>query len=255
MKIALGELVRLAGERGPQFRDVHHAIQAQTDLQKSIYEDEKDRKYFDDLSVAYPEYVMDRIEKKKGGLLNDAYKWILDTEQYAAFTDWSDDKSDFSPGRLLWVEGHAGMGKTMLLIGIIRELSDQLADLAPNLSYFFCQGTDDEAQNSATAILKSLVWMLLLQQPDLIKHLRSEHERMHKDSLFSDNKYAWEALSRVFENMLRDPRLSEVYFIVDALDECDDGLGNLILLISTSLKLSKKIKWLVSSRPYLDIRD
>jgi hypothetical protein len=65
---------------------------------------------------------------------------------------------------------------------------------------------------------------------------------MHKDSLFSDNKYTWEALSCVFENMLRDPRLFEVYFIVNALDKCDDGLRNLILLISTSLKLSKKIK-------------
>ncbi len=95
MKIALGELVRLAGEWGPQFRDIYHAIQAQTDLQKSIYEDEKDRKYFDDLSMMYLEYVIDRIEKKKGGLLNDAYKWIFDTEQYATFTDLNDDKSDF----------------------------------------------------------------------------------------------------------------------------------------------------------------
>ncbi len=77
---------------------------------------------------------------------------------------------------------------------------------------------------------------------------------MHKDNLFSDN-YVWEALSRVFENMLRDPRLSEVYFIVHGLDKCDDGLGNLILLILISLKLSKKIKWLASSCLYLDIRD
>jgi hypothetical protein len=256
VKTALGKLVELAGTWEAQLRAIHRdipqAIQDQIDLQRNMYKDEKDRKYFEDLFIVYPEEEMKRIKKKKGRLLNNVYKWILDTEQYAAFTDWSDDKSDFSPCRLLWVKGLAGMGKTMLLIGIIRELSDRLAGLAPNLSYFFCLGTDNQAQNSATAILRSLVWMLLLQQPDLIEHLRLEHERMRKDSLFSD-KYALDAISRVFNNMLSDPHLSEVYFIVDALDECDGGLGALVQLISTSLKLSKKVKWLVSSRPDVDV--
>jgi hypothetical protein len=46
-----------------------------------------------------------------------------------------------------------------------------------------------------------------------------------------------------------------VYFAVDALDECDQtipGLEQLLQLISTSL-LSYKVKWLVSSRPEVDV--
>jgi hypothetical protein len=114
---------------------------------------------------------------------------------------------------------HAGIGKTMLLIGIIRQLSDQPAMLFPNVSHFFCQGTDDKTHNGATAILRSLVWMLLVQQLHLISHLRSNYKNKGR-SLFSDGN-ALVAMSCVLESMLKDPGLSPVYFIVDALDECD----------------------------------
>ena len=255
VKMALGKLVEVTKTCESQLqdihRDIHQAIQDQTDQQENRYKDEKSRKYLEDLFVAHPEFDMRRIERKKGGLLNDVFKWILDEPQYKALINWSHDESDCSQSQLLWVKGLAGMGKTMLVIGIIRELSDQLVDFAPNLSYFFCEGIDDLAQNSATAILRSLVSMLLAQQPDLVKHLQLEHERMYNDSLFSDKKYAWDAVSRVFENMLKD--VGPVYFIVDALDECDEGLEDLISLISTSLKRSKRVKWLVSSRSNIDV--
>jgi hypothetical protein len=58
----------------------------------------------------------------------------------------------------MWIKGHAGTGKTMLLIG---KLSSQSAKLAPSVSHFFCQGTN-AALNSATAILRSLIWLLLI---------------------------------------------------------------------------------------------
>ena len=123
----------------------------------------------------------------------------------------------------------------MLLIGIIRQLSDQPAMLSPNVSHFFCQDTDDKTHNSATTILRSLVWMLLVQQPHLISHLPSNYKHKGR-SLFSDGN-ALVAISCVFESMLKDPGLSPVYFIVDALDECDQGLADLVQLISTSLTL------------------
>lgn len=52
--------------------------------------------------------------------------------------------------------------------------------------------------------------------------------------------------------MLKDPCLSPIYFAIDALDECDrktPGLDQLLQLIDTSLALSSKVKWLLSSRP------
>ena len=58
-------------------------------------------------------------------------------------------------------------------------------------------------------------------------------------------------MSRVFKKMLKDAR--PVYFIVDALDECEKGLKDLIRLISTSLSLSNNVRWLVSGHPEVDV--
>lgn len=197
-----------------------------------------------------PQDEMARIERMKGGLLNDVFRWILDTPQYTAVTDMNSDSSD-SSSRLLWIKGHAGMGKTMQMIGIIRELSDQVLNTAPSVAYYFCQGTDEAAQNSGTAILRALIWMLLAQQPQLMKHLRSEHERTQQDEIFTGNRNARDVVLRIFKRMLKDA--GPTYLIVDALDECNEDLELLLDLISATLNESASIKWIVSSRPEIDV--
>jgi hypothetical protein len=44
-----------------------------------------------------------------------------------------------------------------------------------------------------------------------------------------------------------------VYLAVDVLDECAQGRSELIHLISTSLNLSQKVRWLLSSRLEVDV--
>jgi hypothetical protein len=249
----LGRLVELGEGRQSLLGDISQALRDYIALWKDIHMDDRDTECIRDLRVIDPQDDMKKIENNKDELLDDAYNWILHTTEYAAFTNWSNEESDLSPCRLLWIKGHAGMGKTMLLIGIIRELSNQPFVLAPNLSYFFCQGTDTTL-NNATATLRSLIWLLLVQQPHLISHLRKKY-KVSDAALFQDRN-AFYALYEVFQSMLKDPRLSPAYFIVDALDECDQkkpGLAELIQLISTSLTLTDKVKWLVSSRPVVDV--
>jgi len=100
--------------------------------------DDKDKKCLRDLYVVDPQDDMEKIEKNKDTLLNEAYKWILNLEEYEAFTNWSTAGSALPPCRLLWVKRPVGIGKTMLLMGIIRELVSQSAKFTPNVSYFFC---------------------------------------------------------------------------------------------------------------------
>jgi len=69
------------------------------------------------------------------------------------------------------------------------------------------------------ATLRSLVWLLFVQQPYLIHHLRSKYENVGS-SLF-EGDCAFIGLSNVFKSMLKDPTLSLGYLIVDALDECE----------------------------------
>jgi hypothetical protein len=251
-KSSLGRLVKLAKGMETLLGDVRQTLRDFIDLQKETQMDEEDTQCRRELFVVDPQDDIETIEKKKDELLDDAYRWILETKEYTAFTDWSGEESPLPPCRLLWIKGHAGTGKTMLLIGIIRELSDQPAALSPNVAHFFCQGTGDKTYNNATCILRSLIWILLVQQPDLISHLRPMYK--HKGaSLFSDRN-ALVTMSRVFTSMLKDPSLSPVYFVVDALDECEEGREDLIQLISITLTLSDKVKWLVSSRPEVDLK-
>jgi hypothetical protein len=243
-----GKLVDSAKTTEAQLRDIGQTLREfiaqQYDLialRKKMRLEDKDNKCLQALRLVDPRDDMTKIEKDKGGLYHDVCKWILEHEKYTAFTNW--DESNHPPRRLLWIKGPAGTGKTMLMIGIIRQLLHQPAALVPTVSFFFCQSKKTNRDN-ATATMRSLIWMMLFQQPHLIKHLRTEYERSG-EGLFTDDT-ALEAASRVFAEMLKDAR--PVYFLIDALDECDDT-QDIIALISTSLTLSNKVRWLVSGRP------
>jgi hypothetical protein len=188
---------------------------------------------------------MESLQKRKDHLLIDLYNWILDNADYQHFTTWHYSNTK----RLLWIKGDAGKGKTMLLIGIIGKLTDQLQTHfdKPLLSYFFCQGTDDRL-NTATSILRGLIWMLLRQEKSLIRHL--DKYRDHGSKLFED-RVAFYSLKKIFQSMLGDQVLEKAYLVIDALDECrkeEPGQTQLLELISEMSGKYDKVRWLVTSR-------
>src|SRR2546421_11344784 len=139
----------------------------------------------------------------------------------------------------------------MLLCGIINELKTSMAktDL---LSYFFCQATDSRI-NNATAVLRGLVYLLVDQQPSLISHIRKKHDHAGK-TLFEDAN-AWVSLSEIFTNILQDPSLNSTYLLIDALDECVADLPKLLDFIVQKSSVSRRVKWIVSSRNWSNIEE
>jgi hypothetical protein len=135
----------------------------------------------------------------------------------------------------------------MLLCGIIDELKNRTKYL---LSFFFCQATDSRI-NNATAVLRGLIYLLIDQQPSLVSHVRKKYDQGVKKPFEGVN--AWVALSMVFENILQDPSLKSTYLIVDALDECETDLPQLLNLVVQSALTSPRVKWIVSSRNKPDI--
>ncbi|RKK89120.1 Vegetative incompatibility protein HET-E-1 [Fusarium oxysporum] len=225
-----------------------------------------------DLQLTDPRDDKTRIERTNGGLFKDSYKWILAHED---FRRWRGDPES----RLLWIKGDAGKGKTMLLCGIIDELSQSQPKIAnvserdlfgsvtvkmsrrfkklsllPThsrpVSFFFCQGTDSRLSN-AVAVLRGLMYVLLCQQPSLISHIQSEYDHAGQ-RLFEDTN-AFFTLSRVLLSMLRDRRAERCYMIVDALDECERDLPQLLDFIVQSVSTPSSVKWIVSSRNRPDI--
>ncbi|KAH7187803.1 hypothetical protein DER44DRAFT_736509 [Fusarium oxysporum] len=218
--------------------DIHSAIQDQIRQLEKRHQDHADKQCLKDLRETDPRDDKTRIQDTKGGLLRDSYRWILDNDD---FQRWHDDPQS----QLLWIRGDSGKGKTMLLCGIIDELEK---DSDNSLSYFFCQATEARLSN-ATAVLRGLVYLLVVQQPALISHVREKHDHAGKQ-LFEDRN-AWEALSKILMAMLNDSSLDGAILIIDALDECKTNRHQLLDLIVRP----SRVKWIVSSRNWQDIEE
>ncbi|KAI0411466.1 WD40-repeat-containing domain protein [Xylaria grammica] len=249
-KTSLDKLSHNADKQTTLLGNIRQDIHTFISQEKAASRDKDEADCRRDLFVVNPQHDMKRIENNKDDLLDSAYEWIFDTPEYEMFSSWDSDGLESPQPQILWLKGRAGTGKTMLMIGLIRRLSSRSAALAPWVSYFFCQGTDSKLRN-ATAVLRSLIWLLLLQQRHLISHLLREYKDSGA-SLFTDQN-SFFALSEVFKNMLKDDKLLPVYFAIDALDECLEGREQLIALISDTLTLSKEVKWLLSSRPEVEV--
>jgi hypothetical protein len=192
------------------------------------------------LQFTNPDDDRRRIEDTKGGFFEGSFRWILNNAEYQ---EWYSRHNS----HILWIKGDAGKGKTMLMIGIIQELQRQIESQSSGLiAHFLCQGTD-ERLNSATAALQGLIYMLIVQQPHLMVHLRKRYDPEGRKPFEAGN--AFYAFSAVFESMIQDIKQGTVYLLVDALDECRLGLSDLLRLISKTVTIeSSHLKWIVSSR-------
>jgi hypothetical protein len=195
-----------------------------------------------DLRPTDPRDDRKRIVDTKGGLLEGSYRWVLDN---SSFRQWHDDPQS----QLLWIKGDPGKGKTMLLCGIIDELQKPTASTA-SVVYFFCQATDSRI-NSATAVLRGLLYLLVSQQSALTAHVRKRYDEAGR-SMFEDAN-AWVALTETFAEVLQDPNLDTTYILVDALDECTTELPKLLQFLAQQSCASSRVKWIVSSRNWPEI--
>ncbi|EHK45465.1 hypothetical protein TRIATDRAFT_292965 [Trichoderma atroviride IMI 206040] len=197
-----------------------------------------------DLRITDPRHDKLRIESTKGGLLEDSYGWIF---EHGDFQQWHDNKDR----PLLWIKGDPGKGKTMLLCGIINKLRNQRSPKTL-ITYFFCQAGDSRI-NSATAVLRGLIYLAIDEQPQLISHIQSKYKH-GKKTMFEDIN-AWTVLSEILSDILNDTSLEQSFVIIDALDECATDLRNLLDFINTKSTLFPQVKWVVSSRNWPEIEE
>ncbi|KAH8200762.1 hypothetical protein TruAng_005079 [Truncatella angustata] len=196
-----------------------------------------------------PTLDKDRIERTKGGVYEQSSRWIL---AHSSYRQWRHEET-----KLLWIKGGAGKGKTMLLVAVTKELRPYTKLARPGadsfLSFFFCQNTDDRL-NNAVAILKGLIYQLLVQDSSLISCLKDHYDRMGKEVFdAANNVNAFDALSNVFRQMIGYPGLGTIYLAVDALDECEVGLPELRDLIRETCLQENRLKWIVTSRNHVNV--
>ncbi|KAJ5392566.1 NACHT-domain-containing protein [Penicillium cosmopolitanum] len=229
----LDKLSREAHESRQELANILSEIQELVKISRGVakqWSEAENRRCRETLQATDPSLDKARIEESKGGLLKDCYSWILEHEDFKRWRVGND-------GQMLWIKGDPGKGKTMLLCGIIDELSKPGSE-HNIISYFFCQATHDTINNAAS-VLRGLIYMLVRQQPSLLDHIR--------DTSF-EGLNAWTALSRAFSKILEDIESDNTFLIIDALDECVTGLDSLLSFISQKSAEHPKVKWIVSSR-------
>ncbi len=192
----------------------------------------------------------------------DAFRWILDTHD---LKEWRKAESGTT---LLWMYGGPGTGKTMLVCGILDELRKH-EGAGGNLAWVFCE-RGNQRTSSAEAALRALLSMLATGplRRFVTKHIQAKYD--HAGPAMFEDLSAWWTLREIFmkateerakemaKEMAKDGqggRETTYYLVVDALDECETGLDNLLdLIASTASSAAVRVKWLVTSHVRSRIR-
>lgn len=175
-------------------------------------------------------------------------EWILSEE---IFQDW---RSTENPPKLLWIAGHPGTGKTVMMSYLLNFLQKRSAPVV----FFFCDDKD-EGQRTAMSILKSLVHQLLSIDAALFKHILPHYEQFRPGER---PQWSFDTLWTVFSGIALDTDVGSlvVYCFIDALDECaesgqgEESRNDLLTRIRELYTSDCQIRLCVSSRPYKDLQ-
>ncbi|KAI0883900.1 WD40 repeat-like protein [Annulohypoxylon maeteangense] len=204
---------------------------------------------FDNLKVIDPRLSLPAARDYPGHQL---YKNLSSTTKYRWFQNW--DVITEPENWLFWVRGEHNQGKTMLLTGAVLSLlsatSQEQSGGCFVSFFFFDRARAKEESNSPAAALKTIIWLILANQPDLATHLSKKADCTDRRSFNDPNDFL--ALSDIFYNIIEDERFAKTYIVVGSIEDCISGNGwpgvdHFLDLIAQSLKLSNKIKWLISS--------
>jgi hypothetical protein len=172
--------------------------------------------------------------------------WIWAHQKYVA---WMKDCSS-----LLWIEGKAGSGKSVLA----KEIQSRLeSDQASATCDWFFSTRGGHTLTAHTVFLRSILYQLLRRDQSLFSHFTELYRKHPPESTTSWNSL--EAMENIFRNVVRTGL--NIHCVVDAIDEAITAdhqrhekttlmsfLESLFVDIPTS-----RLKVIVFSRPFLSV--
>ena len=165
-------------------------------------------------------------------------EWFLQSSHYRSFVG--------KPGSRLWLHGKAGCCKTVLCSTVIENLTKHVAareDCA--LAFFYFSFTDRKRQKYRDLLL-SLVDQLSRGRPI---------EQSLEEAYTKRGEVSTSSLETILISLAQ--RKARLYFILDALDESQEGLQRCEVLegLRKLTKHAHQLSLMVLSRPESDIRD
>ncbi|KAL8707991.1 MAG: hypothetical protein Q9220_007071 [cf. Caloplaca sp. 1 TL-2023] len=129
-------------------------------------------------------------------------EWFTKSRQY---TSWKTD-----PNSMFWLHGTTGCGKTILASTIIDDLFSYCKKEGYSMAYYYFDFSTSDQQDYGL-MLRSLLGQFAEQHSEAFALL----DKMHKSS---QNHPSNETMLIILKNIVRC--LSNVYILLDALDEC-----------------------------------
>jgi Cdc6-like AAA superfamily ATPase len=150
----------------------------------------------------------------------------------------------------LWCPGIAGAGKTILASVIIKYLKDAQSDKEPDkkagIACLYCEYKRREDQT-----LQSLLAAVLRQLVEQHTPLMASIEELYRSYLTEKIQPSFEEIFSALSEAIRS--FSQVFLVVDALDECSQqSRGELLSSLQNLQKTGMKL--LVTSRRTVDFR-
>ena len=259
----------------PILETQHQALSDQIDrqlVQHSRLESERAAEKVFKESLFFPEILARQEQIKEAH--QGTCQWIFQSRQNKTMHETDDERqsieeqpwSDFSEWlqidqELYWISGKAGSGKSTLM-EYLRSERSQIetklthwagdSHLVTVFFYFWNPGT--EIQKSLRGLLRSLLYQIIHQQPDLISVMMDNHQASNKEpngvsTSFQLHEWTERRLLTCLERFLKHkPTSLSLCFFIDGLDEF---VGDQDLLLETVRMLctSSQVKVCVSSRP------
>jgi hypothetical protein len=209
-------------------------------------------------------WTMDRRKELIPKEHENTFEWILSegpskdsSLPVVNFTDWLSSNEP-----VYWISGKPGSGKSTLMKYIsgspraIKHLEKWvLDDTLVTASFYFWSSAKDPLQKSSTGLLRSIMFQILRQCPDLIQHAYPDpwEERHDLGSLrrFSQLDPTTVELLTAYQRIagLLPTTKVKFCFFIDGLDEYDGEPADIVQLIE-SLSKTKNLKACISSRPW-----
>lgn len=143
--------------------------------------------------------------------------WILSEVPYLKWLQSQDRQS-----QLLWLNGGAATGKSVLSSFIINELVEQ----GLSCQYFFVRFGDHKKRNLAT-LLRSIAYQVALSIPTFMQSVVALQEESI-DFETAEPRIIWE---RIFKSVLFKMDIQKpLYWVIDGVDEADDPRAVIKLL-------------------------
>jgi NACHT domain len=201
--------------------------------QERRHQDEETQKVLSWLSpLNFFAQQSDIIERRQDG----TGLWLLESEE---FKKWF-----YGTRQTLFCPGIPGAGKTVLASIVIQQLSSNMRDGNIGLAYVFCNYRS-QLEQTPVNIFASFLRQLIPEGASAPGNLKS----LYQSHIRKGTRPALDEVSKLLLSQMES--YSQIFIVVDALDECPDGNGirELMLAKLRLLQASKGVNLMVTSRP------